>query len=248
MQKTADRMGTLCPVARSQDVVGDRWSMLILRELFMGTGRFDDLQIQTEATPQMLATRLKKLEADAIVERHAYSERPLRFEYRLTEKGAALYPVILALRRWGETWCKTKEEGIAVGYLHKPCGKDPGLGPTCAHVAGRSSGRIQGRGTVTPTRANAPTGSVQRRGLNTGGTTDGYAGRSFAPSGLAYKRASKERMVVAAMVRDRSAPARPDAVFRAVRQKIAPNSVKKPNLLAYFRNHPHMSGFGSFLR
>jgi DNA-binding HxlR family transcriptional regulator len=133
MPKSNLENGTLCPVARSQDVIGDRWSMLILRELFMGHGRFDDLQIQTAATPQMLATRLKKLEADGVVERLAYSERPPRFEYRLTEKGLALYPVILALRRWGETWCKKKSEGIAVHYVHQPCGKDPGLGPICAH-------------------------------------------------------------------------------------------------------------------
>jgi DNA-binding HxlR family transcriptional regulator len=133
MPKTKHESGTLCPIARSQDEIGDRWSMLILRELFMGNGRFDDLQIQTAATPQMLATRLKKLEADGIVERLAYSERPPRFEYRLTEKGLALYPVILALRRWGETWCKKKSEGIAVHYVHQPCGKDPGLGPLCAH-------------------------------------------------------------------------------------------------------------------
>jgi DNA-binding HxlR family transcriptional regulator len=133
MPKSKLEHDTLCPVARSQDVIGDRWSMLILRELFMGNGRFDDLQIQTEATPQMLASRLKKLEADGVVERSAYSERPPRFEYRLTEKGLALYPVILALRRWGETWCKKKGEGIAVHYIHQPCGRDPGLGPTCAH-------------------------------------------------------------------------------------------------------------------
>jgi DNA-binding HxlR family transcriptional regulator len=131
--KTAHRNTTLCPVARAGDVIGDRWSMLIVRELFIGNARFDDLQAQTEATPQMLATRLKKLESDGIVERRAYSERPPRFEYQLTQKGTALYPVILALRRWGENWCKTKDEGLAVNYIHQLCGKDPGLGPACAH-------------------------------------------------------------------------------------------------------------------
>jgi DNA-binding HxlR family transcriptional regulator len=124
---------TLCPISRAQDVVGDRWIMLILRELFMDNGRFDDLQIQTKANPQLLAIRLKKLQADGIVERRPYSQRPPRYEYRLTKKGIGLYPVIFALRRWGEDCCKTKDEGVAVRYLHKPCGKDPGLGPTCAY-------------------------------------------------------------------------------------------------------------------
>ncbi|WP_279571367.1 helix-turn-helix domain-containing protein [Paraburkholderia sp. BL10I2N1] len=66
------------------------------------------LQIQTEATPQMAATRLKSLEADGMIERHPYSEKPLRREYRLTGKGRSFYPVIHALRAWGETWCKDK--------------------------------------------------------------------------------------------------------------------------------------------
>lgn len=124
---------TLCPVARSQEIVGDRWSVLVLRELFMGNGRFDELQAQTGATPQMLASRLKKLEASGMVERRPYSQRPLRHEYMLTEMGADFYPVILALRAWGETWCKSKEEGVAVHYTHIPCGMNPGLGTACRH-------------------------------------------------------------------------------------------------------------------
>ena len=75
---------TLCPIAHSTGLVGDRWSILIVRELLFGQGRFQDLQAQTGATSQMLAARLKRLEADGLVERHAYSQRPLRHEYRLT--------------------------------------------------------------------------------------------------------------------------------------------------------------------
>lgn len=130
---TAHIPPTLCPVARSQELVGDRWSMLVLRELFMGNGRFDELQAQTEATPQMLASRLKKLEAAGLVERRPYSTRPLRHEYVLTDMGIGFYPVILALRAWGEQWCKGADEGVAVNYTHVPCGKDPGLGTVCRH-------------------------------------------------------------------------------------------------------------------
>lgn len=123
---------TACPVARAQDLVGDRWTVLVLRELFMGNSRFDDIQTQTEATPQMLASRLKKLEAAGLIERRPYSSRPLRHEYVLTSMGADFYPVILALRAWGEKWCKPKES-VAVKYTHIPCGKDPGLGTICQH-------------------------------------------------------------------------------------------------------------------
>ncbi|EJC74410.1 putative transcriptional regulator [Rhizobium leguminosarum bv. trifolii WSM2012] len=122
---------TLCPVARAETVVGDRWTVLILRELTMHSHRFEEIQAQTGATPQMIAARLKKLEADGLVERHAYSQRPLRHEYRLTEKGDAFYPVLLALRAWGETWCKSPEEGRAISYTHRLCGKPAGLGPVC---------------------------------------------------------------------------------------------------------------------
>lgn len=122
---------TLCPVARSEDVVGDRWTVLILRELFMRNHRFEEIQAQTEATPQMIAARLKKLEVDGLIERRVYNERPRRHEYHLTEKGEAFYPVIKALRAWGENWLKSPEEGIAVNYTHLLCGGSAGLGPIC---------------------------------------------------------------------------------------------------------------------
>ena len=122
---------TLCPVARAESIVGDRWTVLILRELFMRMHRFEEIQAQTGATPQMIATRLKQLEADGLLTRRAYNERPLRHEYHLTEKGEAFYPVILALRAWGESWCKSPREGRAVSYTHKSCGRPAGLGPVC---------------------------------------------------------------------------------------------------------------------
>ena len=126
---TADR--TLCPVARAETVIGDRWTVLILRELFMRMHRFEEIQAQTGATPQMIAARLKTLESEGLVKRHAYSKRPPRHEYHLTVKGEAFYPVILALRAWGETWCKSPKEGRAVNYTHLLCGNPAGLGPTC---------------------------------------------------------------------------------------------------------------------
>src|SRR5215470_15165781 len=88
-----DRAQTLCPVARAELVVGDRWTVLVLRELFAGNHRFEEIQAQTGATPQMVAARLKQLEADGLVERRPYSDRPLRFGYHLTDKGDAFFPV-----------------------------------------------------------------------------------------------------------------------------------------------------------
>ena len=122
---------TLCPIARAETLVGDRWTVLILRELFMGSHRFDEIQAQTGGTPQMINARLKKMESDELVERRHPDERSKRHEYRLTEKGEAFYPVILALRAWGETWCKSSDEGRAINYTHRTCGGSAGLGPEC---------------------------------------------------------------------------------------------------------------------
>ena len=126
------RARTLCPVARAEGIVGDRWTVLVLRDLFNGRSRFDDLQLATGATPQMLAARLKQLETDGLIERRPYSRRPLRHEYRLTAMGEAFYPVILALRAWGETWCTAPGEDPAMQLTHLTCGKPAGLGPLCA--------------------------------------------------------------------------------------------------------------------
>lgn len=127
-----DEVGdTLCPVARTAAIVGDRWTILIIRELFMGSTRFDDLQAQTGATAQMLVARLRRLETDGMVERRAYRCRPVRHEYHLTRIGGEFYPVILALRAWGETWCKGAGEPLAVRITHRKCGGEVGLDGAC---------------------------------------------------------------------------------------------------------------------
>jgi DNA-binding HxlR family transcriptional regulator len=127
---------TECPIARSSAVIGDRWTLVIMRELTMGNRRFDALQVQTSASPQMLTSRLKRLEADGMLKRQAYSERPRRYEYRLTDKGEAFASVLLALRAWGETWCKDPGQGIAVHHLHKACGREVGLSGTVCEGCG----------------------------------------------------------------------------------------------------------------
>lgn len=136
MAERANREDTLCPIAHSTGLVGDRWSILIVRELLLGQSRFQDLQAQTGATSQMLAARLKRLEADGLVERQAYSQRPLRYEYRLTPKGLHLMPVILALRAWGEQWCKPEGEQPATRMFHRTCGAELELDGQCPACGG----------------------------------------------------------------------------------------------------------------
>jgi DNA-binding HxlR family transcriptional regulator len=122
---------TQCPVARAESIFGDMWSVLVLRELFSGNHRFDEIQAQTGATPQMVAARLKALEADGLIERRPYNERPPRHEYHLSDKGQDFWPVLMALRGWGEKWCRLPGEEMSMDYLHNLCGQPAGLGPLC---------------------------------------------------------------------------------------------------------------------
>ena len=93
-----------CPVARTLDLIGERWSPLILRDLFLhGPRRYQDLQESLAGVaPNTLSARLKALEASGLIERKLYNERPPRLEYHLTEKGRTLGPVMKALREWGK--------------------------------------------------------------------------------------------------------------------------------------------------
>ncbi len=94
-----------CPVARTLDVVGDRWTLLILRDLSWGRRKFSTLlELLKGISANRLSERLKRLEEHGMVERVFYSEHPPRAEYRLTEKGRAFVPVLVAMRRYGEEW------------------------------------------------------------------------------------------------------------------------------------------------
>ena len=110
-----------CSVARTLAVVGDRWTLMVLRDCFLGTRRFDDFQSQLGATPHVLSDRLRKLVEEGVLERVAYQERPRRHEYRLTEKGLDLYPVIASLVRWGDRWT-AGAEGPPLLLHRRDCG------------------------------------------------------------------------------------------------------------------------------
>ena len=118
-----DIADSVCPIARSLAVLGDRWTMLLVREFFLGTRRFDALQAQTGMSSHLVSQRLKRLEQAGIVERRQYQSRPPRYEYRLTEKGLDLHGVVLALRAWGMRWYGLDPASEpAVTLIHSRCG------------------------------------------------------------------------------------------------------------------------------
>lgn len=131
MPKRTNIDTSYCPVAKSADVIGDRWTLLILREMFFGRCRFDDFQSNTGATPQMLADRLRQLMQHGVVAREPYQQRPLRYQYELTDKGKDLFSVLYAMRNWAERWCRAEGVPLAIQYTHRACGHDVGLETTC---------------------------------------------------------------------------------------------------------------------
>jgi DNA-binding HxlR family transcriptional regulator len=115
---------SFCNIARSLSVVGDRWTLLIMREISLRNRRFEEIQAQTGMSSHLLATRLKRLEEDKIIERHVYSARPLRHEYFATPKGKDLDAVMLALRNWDLRWGGSDGKGAAaVDITDKRTGK-----------------------------------------------------------------------------------------------------------------------------
>ena len=93
-----------CSLAAALDVLGERWSLLALREIGYGVHRFARIAGYTGASRDILADRLRKLEAAGVIERRQYSEHPPRYEYHLTEAGEELFPVMLTLYQWGDKW------------------------------------------------------------------------------------------------------------------------------------------------
>jgi DNA-binding HxlR family transcriptional regulator len=93
-----------CSVAQALDIVGEWWTLLVLRNIMLGQRRFEALQADLGIARNILSDRLSTLVAHGVVEKAQYSDNPPRFEYRLTQRGADLFPVIVSLMRWGDTW------------------------------------------------------------------------------------------------------------------------------------------------
>ena len=112
--------GQVCSASRALEVIGERWTMLIVRDVFLGVRRFDDFQRSLGIARNVLQGRLQRLVEHGILERVRYQERPERFEYRLTEKGLDLWPILVSLLAWGDR--HAAPDGPPVVLEHRGCG------------------------------------------------------------------------------------------------------------------------------
>lgn len=110
-------MARSCSIARALDIVGEKWSLLAVREAFLGSYKFNEIQEKTGAPRDILADRLRKLASHGVIERRLYQERPQRFEYRLTPAGRDLFAAITVLREWGDRHC-----GVPPRTFQHKCG------------------------------------------------------------------------------------------------------------------------------
>jgi DNA-binding HxlR family transcriptional regulator len=120
-----------CSIGQSLEVVGEWWSLLIIRDAFMGVTRFDGFQERLGIARNVLNQRLSHLVDEGVFERVAYNEHPPRFDYILTDQGRDLWPVVVALRQWGDRW--RAPDGPPLQLVHRECGHITELVPVCAH-------------------------------------------------------------------------------------------------------------------
>jgi DNA-binding HxlR family transcriptional regulator len=152
-----DYEGQICSIARSLELVGERWTILVVREVFNGNRRFSEMQRSLGVARNVLTARLQRLVDEGILERRPYSERPERYEYFLTEKGLDLWPLMIALMKWGD-----KHEPLSGGppmiVVHKgACGgeiDDRRICTRCGKKLGvREARAIEGPGAATGPRS-----------------------------------------------------------------------------------------------
>jgi len=113
--------GMACSVAQCLEVVGEWWSMLVVRDAFLGVTRFDDFQQRLGISRNVLNQRLAKLVESGVLTKVPYSERPPRYDYRLTDKGRDLWPVLTAMRQWGDAYAAPA--GPPLQVVHSGCGE-----------------------------------------------------------------------------------------------------------------------------
>jgi len=152
MGPVAKQYGQACPVARTLELVGERWSLLIVRDLLPGPRRFQDLQASLPGVPpNVLSDRLKTMEEHGLVSRRFYSEHPPRAEYALTSRGKELGIVVGALAAWGSRHLER-----AAALVHADCGHPVDVGYFCPHCAGPVRG-----GAVRVRRGSAGEGATR---------------------------------------------------------------------------------------
>lgn len=116
-----DYQGQDCSIAATLELIGERWTLLVIRDVFLGNRRFDEIQRSLGVARNVLSSRLQRLLDEGILEKRRYQQRPQRFEYFLTEKGLDLWPVLIAMIGWGDRHL-AGAEGPAITIVHKGCG------------------------------------------------------------------------------------------------------------------------------
>jgi DNA-binding HxlR family transcriptional regulator len=129
--------GRPCSVASALVLIGERWSLLTIREILLGNRRFDEIARNTGAPRDRIAARLKTLQATGVIERRQYQERPARYEYFLTAAGRELQPVLHALMLWGDRWAREDRPLV----LEHDCGEELDAAWTCRHCGREVHGR-----------------------------------------------------------------------------------------------------------
>jgi DNA-binding HxlR family transcriptional regulator len=147
-----DYKSQVCSIAGALEVVGERWSLLIVRDVFLGLRRFDEIQSDLGIARNVLQTRLTRLIEHGVLERRPYQEHPPRFEYLLTEKGLDLWPTVVSLMKWGDRY-SAPAAGPPVLLEHRGCGGAIDEHRVCercgAKLSARDSHAIPGPG-ATP--------------------------------------------------------------------------------------------------
>lgn len=119
-----------CSIARGVNVLGDAWNLLILREACLGTRRFDEFQRNLGIGRGILTNHLRELTDEGLLDRVPYQERPVRHEYRLTDKGRDVYPILAAMAAWSDRWMEG-DEGPPLTLHHTTCGHDMAAKVVC---------------------------------------------------------------------------------------------------------------------
>ncbi|WP_124709245.1 winged helix-turn-helix transcriptional regulator [Gordonia insulae] len=119
-----------CSVAQSLEIVGEWWTLLIVRDALLGVTRFDEFSTRLGIARNVLTQRLDTLVEHGVLAKEPYQDKPVRYDYRLTDKGRDLWTVIAALRQWGDKWAA--EDGAPVITTHRTCGHTMTVEPVCS--------------------------------------------------------------------------------------------------------------------
>ena len=128
-----------CSVAQCLEVIGEWWSMLIVRDAFLGVSRFDDFQARLGISRNILNQRLAHLVEAGVLQKVPYQERPPRYDYKLTKKGRDLWPVLTAMRQWGDHYAAP--DGPPLELVHRTCGHVADAVMVCSHCHGEMGPR-----------------------------------------------------------------------------------------------------------